>query len=347
MVRQDKIVIAGTGGAINPVVLKQVRGSIINVKDYRFLIIALISIAVHGVLAYYLISREVQEEEVIVLEQIPERFARLIIEKPLVKEPPKAVSQTEGKAQTSASEQEKEVDTQSPAQKSAADRRAAKKAVAARAARVEEKVRTVGVLGMLTGVGKTARGPSVVDVLDTGKDKKERMQDLDDALKNITGLKKADNQKILDRKLVKSKDVAVSHKESIDDLIAGIGSAKSDVLAKKGDFIIQRPESIEGAASSSAKRDNSAINNIVNSHKISIRMSYEKYLKRNPSLAGKITVRFTISANGRVVNIQLLENTTSSDELGSDIMRKVRMWRFEEIPQGDVTVTYPFVFAPS
>jgi len=86
---------------------------------------------------------------------------------------------------------------------------------------------------------------------------------------------------------------------------------------------------------------------VVASHKTSIRMSYEKYLKRIPDLAGKVTVRFTISATGRVTIVQILENTTACKELERDIVRKVKMWRFEAIPEGDVTVTYPFLFRSS
>ena len=75
--------------------------------------------------------------------------------------------------------------------------------------------------------------------------------------------------------------------------------------------------------------------------------SYEKHLKRIPELAGKITVRFTIAASGRVTSVQILENTTGNNDLERDISRKIKMWRFEKIAEGDVTVTYPFVFQPA
>ncbi len=76
-------------------------------------------------------------------------------------------------------------------------------------------------------------------------------------------------------------------------------------------------------------------------------MTYQHHLKRNPSLEGKVTIRFTIAATGSVVSVQILENTTGSTELESEITRKVKMWRFAPIAQGEVSVTYPFVFRPS
>jgi TonB family protein len=200
---------------------------------------------------------------------------------------------------------------------------------------------------MLTGVGATAKGPAVVDVLGAMGTRKETGGNLEEALSKMTGLRRTDNVEVLQRKLVKSKDVAIEHKQEIDDLIASVGTAKSVDLVKKGEFVIQRPESIEGAGSSNAKRDNNAINAVVASHKVSLRMSYEKFLKRDPNLSGKITVRFTISAAGSVASVSILENTTSNSELEHEIISKIRMWQFETVPEGDVTVTYPFVFMPA
>ncbi|MBD3421113.1 MAG: TonB family protein, partial [Chitinivibrionales bacterium] len=236
-----------------------------------------------------------------------------------------------------------------PTQKKKIAKKVAQKRVAKRAAKVEQKIRTVGVLGMLTGVGKTAKGPKIANVLGKNRNRKENIQDLDAILNKSTGLQKASNLDVLNKKLVKSKDLTVNHKEDIGDLVAGIGQAATTSLAKKGDFVIQRPESIEGAASSNAKRDDKAINKIVRMHKRSIRMAYERYLRSDPSLSGKITVRFTIATSGRVVRVEILENTTGSASLENDIRQRIRRWKFDELGtgDGDVTVTYPFVFSQS
>ena len=350
MVRQQRrVVAAGSYNSIafDPSVIKAVKGKGGNIIDRRFIYISLLSILFHGVFIYYIRSREVEPEEVQVIEEIPERFARLIIEKPIPKKQPiniKSETQDESESKKIKTTEEKQTGSE---RTSAKNRSKTQRAVDRRVARVEKKLRTVGVLGMLTGVGATAKGPSVVDVLGSLNEKKERNVDLEAALDKMTGLQKTKNIDVLDRKLVKSKDIAISHKENIDDLIASVGTAKTVDLAKKGSFIIQKPESIEGAASSNAKRDNEAINTVVSSHKTSIRMSYEKYLKRDPTLAGKITVRFTIGSSGKVTMVQIVENTTGNSKLEKEIIRKIKMWRFEAIAKGDVSVTYPFVFAPA
>ena len=350
MMRQrERVVVAGSynSAAIDPAMLRAVRGAGGNVIDRRFLYISILSVIIHLVFIVMVRKKELAPEEVQVIEEIPERFARLIIEKPLPKEKlsvKKKEPQGEGAAQKTVPSETKPQQTGpvTPVQRAKAQR-----AVDARVKRVEKKIRTVGVLGMLTGVGTTAKGPTVVDVLGSLNDKKERAVDLEAALDKMTGLQKTKNVDVLDRKLVKSKDVTVSQKENIDDLLANVGSAKTVNLAKKGSFIIQKPESIEGAASSNAKRDNNAISAVVSSHKASIRMSYEKYLKREPTLSGKITVRFTIGASGRIAMVQVVENTTGNANLEREIIRKIKMWHFETIAEGDVTVTYPFVFSPA
>ncbi|MFP4162646.1 MAG: TonB family protein [Chitinispirillaceae bacterium] len=329
---------------VDKALVKEVKGSFLTSVDPRLFLIVLLSLIIHCVLLYYLSKREVSsEQDVVVIEKMPERFAKLIVDKPIPKVEKKVASENE----TKGSEEKGEKTESKPARPSAAERKKARKAVAQRSAKVEKKVRDVGVLGMLTGVGKTAKGPAVADVLGSADASDNDFSSLDEALENMTGLKKTKKLDVLDRKLVKSKDVSVPQKEDIDDLVAGVGVAKSVDLSKRGDFIVQRPESIEGAASSSAKRDNSAVNRVVSSHRASIRMSYRKYLRRDPSLAGKITVRFTITSAGSISAVEILENTTGNMQLQREIIRKIRTWRFDEIADGDVTVTYPFVFSPA
>ncbi|MFP4013651.1 MAG: TonB family protein [Chitinispirillaceae bacterium] len=331
---------------VDKAMVKEVKGSFFTSVDPRLFWVVLLSLLVHGIVLYYLSKQKVSsKQDIVVIERIPERFARLIVDKPVpkVKKSATSTGETEGTG-------EKARET-APVSKSAkptvAQRRKAARAVEKRSAKVEQKVRNVGVLGMLTGVGKTAKGPAVADVLGSDESSGNNSSSLDEALENMAGLKKTQNLDVLDKKLVKSKDVSVAAREEIDDLIAGVGGAKSVDLSKRGDFMIQRPESIEGAASSSAKRDNSAVNRIVSSHRASIRMTYQKYLRRDPSLAGKITVRFTITSSGSISVVEILENTTGNDQLEREIVRKIRMWQFDEIPDGDVSVTYPFVFSPA
>lgn len=348
--RQGPVVIASHGASIriDKSVMREIRGSFLTGMDKRFATLLVINTLLISILIYLIHTKELPPEEIVVIEEIPERFAKLIVDKPIPKpDKKKQESITDDQGTDTPTEDPVEDIPKTPAERKIVEKKAAQKAVAQRAAKVEQKMRTVGVLGMLTGTGSTAKGPSVVDVLGDMNRNKNKFRDLEAALENMDGLQNTKTPSVLSKKLVKSKDVKIDHREKIDALVSSVGTAQTATLAKKGNFVIQRPESIEGAGSSNDKRDNSAVNKVVSSNKVSIRMSYEKYLKKIPDLAGKITVRFTISSSGRITSVQILENTTGSTELERDIKRKVKMWRFAPIPEGDVTVTYPFIFRPS
>ena len=78
-----------------------------------------------------------------------------------------------------------------------------------------------------------------------------------------------------------------------------------------------------------------------------IKGCYERELKRNPTLAGKVTVEFTIEVRGNVSGVKIKENSTGSDAVGQCVAAAVERFRFNPGPEGgSVTYSYPFVFAP-
>jgi TonB family protein len=346
--REGKVIVVGNTVTIDSGLLRGIKGPLWGQADGRFFCIMAFSFLVHLGMVWTISRMQLSAPPVRTIEQIPERFARLIIDKPIVKETPRPID-TQAPHAAESAEQPEEAAKESAQQQTGAEarRQEAKQSVARRAQHVEEKIRNVGVLGLLTGTGATARGGSVVDVLGKIGDRRNAAGDLDKMLENMAGLQKAPGMDVLDKKLVGSKEVALDYREDIDDLLADMSKVTTKTIAKQGNVIINRPKSIEGAASSDALRQNEAINSIVSSHKVSMRMTYERYLKRDPGLEGKITVRFTIAASGAVTVVEILENTTSSKELENEIVRKIKMWRFEPVREGEVSVTFPFIFQSS
>ena len=351
MIDDNRIIVAGGGGALLPdkAMLRRIRGSVWDKVDARLFVIMTLSILAHGSLIITINRMKLPPAQPLKIEEISDRFARLIIEKPIPKEQVKKQVPQEAGAKSAAGSAETapEQAEAARAEKKKAEQVIAQKNVAARVAKVENKIRTVGVLGLLTGTGATAKGPSVVDVLGSHGNRKEKFQDLEAALETSAGLIKTGDANVLNRRVVQSKEVVFEHRTAeIADLLDVSKTATKD-LVKTGNIIIRPPESIEGAASSDAKRDDKAIGDVVNKNRIGIKMTYEKFLKRDPNLAGKITVRFTIAADGTVIKVLILENTTGSTEFEQELIRKIKMWRFEAVAEGDVSVTYPFLFNPS
>jgi TonB family protein len=73
---------------------------------------------------------------------------------------------------------------------------------------------------------------------------------------------------------------------------------------------------------------------------------YERALKRNPNLSGKIVLRWTITPSGTVQNVEA-ENDIGDPEVANCIKQLVSRWRFPAPSGGSVDVSIPFVFQAS
>jgi len=76
-----------------------------------------------------------------------------------------------------------------------------------------------------------------------------------------------------------------------------------------------------------------------------IKYCYQRQLMKDPSLKGRVTVRFGISARGTVFLARVKSTTLNSPPVERCITRGIRLWRFPK-PRGGgiVYVVYPFVF---
>ena len=78
-----------------------------------------------------------------------------------------------------------------------------------------------------------------------------------------------------------------------------------------------------------------------------IQRCYERELRNNPTLNGRVLVRFTIQPAGSVSGASATENTTGSPAVAQCVVNTIRRFRFTPGPEGgSVTFAYPFVFAP-
>lgn len=78
-----------------------------------------------------------------------------------------------------------------------------------------------------------------------------------------------------------------------------------------------------------------------------IQTCYERELRNNPTLAGRVMVRFTIQERGNVSNATATENSTGSPAVATCVVNTIRRFRFNPGPEGGaVSFAYPFVFAP-
>jgi TonB family protein len=78
-----------------------------------------------------------------------------------------------------------------------------------------------------------------------------------------------------------------------------------------------------------------------------IKACYERALKRNPNLSGRVKIRWTITTAGTVTDVEIEEDTVGDAEVASCLKGLVRRWRFVAPSGGSVAVVYPFIFEPA
>ena len=87
------------------------------------------------------------------------------------------------------------------------------------------------------------------------------------------------------------------------------------------------------------------IQKVINSHVGEIQYCYEKQLRTNAGLAGRVVLEWTVSTSGGVSVVKVATSTLASTDATKCMMDKVKTWKFPK-PRGSgaVTVVYPFVF---
>jgi TonB family protein len=74
---------------------------------------------------------------------------------------------------------------------------------------------------------------------------------------------------------------------------------------------------------------------------------YEKELKKNPKLQGKVTVQFTIEKNGKVSKAKIANSTLKSNAVHACLVTRVKNLTFPKPKNKAITIAYPFVFKPA
>jgi len=199
-----------------------------------------------------------------------------------------------------------------------------------------------GLLGLISGIGSSNQSSSVLDFLvDKGL-----TADLNNVLQSGSNLRKgkspaADRGQELDQFIGTGDGIG-----GIDDLLDDFEEVEEVVQLKKRPQVkINKVESQTGSKEALGQRDIESITSKVNSVQGRILYIYEKYLKRDVNFRGKVTIEFTIEANGRVSNCRVRESTMNNASLKADFEREIvsviRRLKFPQIPKGVAHYVYP------
>ena len=195
-----------------------------------------------------------------------------------------------------------------------------------------------GILGLLTGVGGREQSSSLADfLLDKGL-----VKELDEVMSTTALQIGRSNGKAGDdlNYLIAASEAG----GGIEDILGNLDQVESVSFGEKGRISVDRIGSLTGTGTGLGKRSEDSVRRVMLNYTGRLTYIYNKYLKHNPDLGGKMVVEVVIAASGAVSSIKLLSSSLNKPEFEREILNFVRKWKYEAIDQGTVTVTYPLVF---
>jgi hypothetical protein len=321
-----------------------VRGSALTGVDWFFTTIAAVSFLLHLSLIIYL--RNVDWPRKPDIEAVPDRFVQMVVKKPEEKKPePVKATETKKEEEEKKPEKKKGDDEEkkvvkkelSPEEKARLAEEKAR-ADAERRARLADQVKSTGLLKLL---GARADGEgSIADVL--GKGDVDR--DQEKAFQGVGGVGVANNNDQL--RGIKSGGSGTGRVASVTGLrgggsIAGGGTGTAAAEKKVSGVVKSEAPAVDG------ELDPAMVAKEVRTRLGAIKACYERGLKRNPNLSGKVVIHWTITQAGTVSGVDVEQDTLGDAEVASCIKSLVARWRFPAPSGGSVEVSFPFVFQSS
>ncbi len=96
-----------------------------------------------------------------------------------------------------------------------------------------------------------------------------------------------------------------------------------------------------------ATRSAEEIERVFQKNKGAIFTIYNRALRKNPSLAGKVVVELTIDPDGRVIKVTIVSSELGDEKLERKLQLKIKKFKFSRADVPQVTVSYPIDFLPS
>ncbi len=319
---------------------KSLRKKFISKEDYGFYYLSL-ALSFVAIVATALLSMvEIKKvDDIEVLRKMPARFARLITEPPKPKkvEKPKAEeAPVEGKVEEAPAEEPKEAAKaeEAPAEKAAVEKKAA----------IRKKVMSKGLLSVIGGRAM----PDALKGLDVLADVRGISSPL---------VRTEEGRLESDEMVSRFRSEEFSKMEEISKEVMGgtqvakktAGEMKEEILKEKKDVVNLEAGGAgkKGKTVSSRMRDESEVYRTIRGYVGGLKYLYNNAIRDNPFLKGKITVKITISADGKVSSAELVSSTLDSQELKDAILSRILKWKFSRLKDVETfTITYTFDFAP-
>ena len=324
---------------------KEFRRGVFSRFDRKFAIIVLCCgaffFSVVGLLSLRKPSDVVSEAEI---TRIQERYARLVLNQPKV-EPVQEVTEEAGPKQEKSAEaiQEKKEEVKVDREKETFVQKQKRKEAGSEERRqvreqIAKQVQSAGIFAAITAAGNSGGvSASASDLLGTAGEGISDISSLNIS-KGTFATRTVEQTDLTSRKGSKTSGVDIKK-----EVIGKAAAAEVTVVANVN-ITSQAPE-VSGESSSHSDRSQATIQRVVSREAQRLKRVYEDWLKRDPSLHGRLTIKFVILPSGAVSTVAVVKTTTNNSEFDDAIMRYIKRWQFPAVPDASpVEVVYPFVF---
>ncbi|NOZ60473.1 MAG: TonB family protein [Calditrichaeota bacterium] len=329
--------------------------------DARFVVIWAITFIVQVSLTYYfsthLISNPVKPEEI---QKIQQQFARLVLKKEIKVEPKKKsratpISPEQANGETKAQRGDKQGGLASEQTASSVEKNTQRASASdqqnvsgeavrgdnpyhvpvARGRRlpnresfkiISQNVADKGILGLLGSASEKSTGKAVKDILseaDLAQGKfKQTLDDVDAIHRGQSASEElAQRDQRVRRKNRADEEADLGNLIARRERVASANVSRQQNLEKRRQTAVRQKEpQLVG------QRNPDDISAIVSKHNAAIQACYQRELRRNPDLKGKIVVRFTISVNGNVTQVELISSTLNNERVERCVLSRIRRW---------------------
>lgn len=128
---------------------------------------------------------------------------------------------------------------------------------------------------------------------------------------------------------------------------AGSTSLSARTATEVKSSIVKTSLKKDPQSSRSAGRSQEDIQIVFDRNKGAIFNIYNRALRKDPSLAGKVVFQLTISPSGQVTAISVVSSELGDQALESKLLARIKLINFGAKPVDAVTLTYPIDFLPA
>lgn len=301
-------------------------------EDRRFRRFSIILVAVFMLAGIGLNLVQLPEVERKALVDISPRLAKLILDKKKVEPPPPKVEK-KPEVKKKEPEKKKEVKKKQPEKKKAQPKKKTDREVAQNAGLLQLKdelddLRELFDVEEVAAAPQTTAGKQEVKVASTSDLLSAGAQQSSGGIKTDTL-----NRNLKTSELTRRQTTKVESKiESDQTRLAKAETSSSSSGSQQG---------------AGKKRTPNEVERIFQKNKGSIFNLYNRALRKNPALAGKVVIELTIAPDGSVSNARILSSELGDEALERKLLLKVKKFRFSNANFAETTVTYPIDFLPS